>query len=141
LKTSSIEPSKKLPRHLNPISPILDETQIVEQLKLSCSMETSEYMRVAAFFSIIDVHDRQLERIEVVQTADQAVKLIEHLRRAETLSLVRQDLASGAVLEHIVAAVDRLYTAHMEEADKYRIKLLAAMQTVAECAYENDRIN
>jgi hypothetical protein len=99
-------------------------------------------MRVAAFFSIIDVHDRQLLRSAVVQTAHRAVTLIEHLRRAETLALVYHDLSSGKhTLEKIRDAVGVIVAEHLVKADEIRQTLHADMKLVAECAYEADPIN
>ena len=142
MKTSSIEPSEKLPRPLKPVSPLLDEAAIIAQLATACTLESSEYMRVAAFFSIIDVHDRQLLRPAVVQTAHRAVTLIEHLRRAETLALVYHDLLPGKhTLQKICEPVGTVIAEHLVKADEIRQTLHADMKLVAECAYEADPIN
>lgn len=129
------------PRHLAPISPQLNEKEIVEQLSVPCTMENSNYSRVAGFLSMIDVHDRRLQRSAVVQTSARALAMIEFLRQAEALTRVHHSLLSGKYTpEEIISGVSLAIAKNLEAANETRILLHADMVKVAQCAYEGDPI-
>ena len=139
---SATGPAPPKARHLAPISPHLNEKEIIEQLASPCTMDNSNYSRVAGFLSMIDVHDRRLQRSAVVQTSARALAMIEFLRQAEALTRVLHSLVSGKYTpEETIKGVSLAIEKNLEAANETRILLHEDMVKVAQCPYEGDPVH
>lgn len=138
--SSPTGPASPKPRHLAPITPILDEAAIIAQLSVSAATDsTNEYLRTAAVLSIIDAHDRQINRNAYVQIVNRAVQMNERLRELEILCRLRLDLARQTP-QAILAAVEGLQKVKFDQAEEWRKGLHEDMERLGACAWEDDQI-
>lgn len=138
--SNDLSPPSSKPK---PVSPILDEAQIVETLSMPVDpMSSNEYLRTASMLSAVDAHDRQLQRSAVVQIIARAFTLNENLRMLEMLSRLRIDLESGEhPIEFILESLKHMQALKLQHAEEGREKLLHDMKLTIQCAWENDPIN
>lgn len=142
-KTSNPSLTVEKPRHLAPVTPILDEQAIIGTLSVGVNPESAnEYLRTASMLSIVDAYDRKIDRGAFTQITNRAASLVGHLRELEILCRLRIDLRNGThPREVLLQVVEDLVKRKMEIAEDFRIGLHRDMKLVSECAWEKDPIN
>ena len=106
---------------------------------MPCAVETANYTRLSAYYSIVSMFDRKIQRDPFIEGASDAIKLIESLRFAEVLSLLHQDLVNPEKeREKIAEDVTTLIMKNLEAGESYRISLQRHMNLVSQCPYEGD---
>ena len=133
MKTSS-----ELASRLKPVTPILDEHNIVEVLAAPAAVETNFQTRTGSCLAVLTAFDRRVSRDYFYEMLVDASNLNEYLRRAEMISRVMYDMERGQLTkERCQLVVANL----LGQAEKHRHALHRRMSLVAEMPYENDTIN
>ena len=132
-----------LPRKFRPVSPILDEDKIINQLAVPVSpAHSNQPTRTASTMAIVDVYDRLLPRGPFLQIVAKAVNLNERIRQVEMMMSIRMELAADEYTrEQIVERLDQAIKAKHQEAEEFRIGLHRDMCFVQQLAFADDAIN
>lgn len=115
--------------------PQLNERAIVDMLDKISTPVSTERLTSASFLSIIDSHDRKLDREEWVAIVQDALGMNDMLSRLELTSALFRRFKEN-ILE------DKVFTEAIHEltkrAEDFRLDLKRRMELVAQCPYETD---
>lgn len=115
--------------------PQLNEGAIVAMLDKISTPANTERLTSAAFLSIIDSHDRKLEREEWVAIVQDALGLNDMLSRLELTSALFRRYKENIIEEKMFTEAIHELT---KRAEDFRQDLKKRMELVAQCPYETD---
>lgn len=115
--------------------PLLNEGAIIQMLDVISAPANVEKLASASFLSIIDSHDRKLEREDWVAIVQDALGMNDMLTRLElTNALYNRFKRNKLEDETFTDALKEL----TKRAEAFREDLKRRMELVAQCPYETD---
>lgn len=115
--------------------PVLNESAIVKMLDTISAPANIERLTSATFLSIIDSHDRKLEREEWVGIVQDALAMTDMLTRLEITTAMHRRLKEERLNDELFVNATKELTKRAEE---FRENLKRKMELVAQCPYESD---
>lgn len=115
--------------------PQLNEGAIVAMLDKISSPANTERLTSGSFLSIIDSHDRKLEREEWVAIVQDALGMNDMLSRLELTHALYRRYKNELLEEKIFTEAIHELT---KRAEDFRLGLKRRMELVAQCPYEKD---
>lgn len=115
--------------------PQLNESAIVAMLDTISAPANVERLTSAGFLSVIDSHDRKLEREEWVAIVQDVLGMTDMLTRMEITNALYRRFREDALKEATFTDAMKELT---KRAEAFREDLKRRMELVAQCPYEND---